>query len=116
MARSALEQAGIACALADENINAVYPLYGQLSGGIKLMVREADFEAAREVLIKLLSKDERDDAGSDPTHCPECDSSNIVRRKFFGWILLAVLLGVEAAWMLFPRRWKCKDCGNCWRG
>ena len=116
MARSALEQAGIECALANENINAVYPLYGQLSGGIKLMVRDTDFKAAREVLVELLRKDNRKKAGSDPTRCPECDSNNIGRRKLWGSVLLALLVAIGLPWIITTPRWKCKNCGNCWRG
>jgi hypothetical protein len=50
IAKSMLDSAGIECFLGDENIVRIDWLYSNLIGGIKLMVRQEDAEAARSLL------------------------------------------------------------------
>jgi hypothetical protein len=51
--KSVLEEHGIEAIIFDENTSTVYPIFGQAFGGIRLMVKEQDFEKAREILEKL---------------------------------------------------------------
>jgi Putative prokaryotic signal transducing protein len=50
LAKSVLDSAGIECFLADENTVRIDWLYSNAIGGVKLLVREEDAEAARELL------------------------------------------------------------------
>jgi hypothetical protein len=52
IAKSILESAGIECFLSDDNLVRLDWFYSNLIGGIKLLVREEDAEAA----IKLLDE------------------------------------------------------------
>ena len=48
--KSRLATHNIEAIVFDENISSVYPMFGQTLGGIRLMVREEDFEKAKLVL------------------------------------------------------------------
>jgi hypothetical protein len=48
--KSVLEEHGIEAVIFDENTSTVYPIFGQAFGGIRLMVKEQDFEQARKIL------------------------------------------------------------------
>lgn len=50
VAKSVLDSAGIECLLADDNLARLDWLYSNLIGGIKLLVRHADVEAANKLL------------------------------------------------------------------
>jgi len=115
MARSALEEAGIACMLADENISTIQPSYANMVGGIKLMISESDLEAAQEVLARLFP--ERDQPATDtPTRlCPECGSADVERKRLRLWVLLAALFCLGIPLIMARPRWKCLACGNHWR-
>jgi hypothetical protein len=51
--KSVLEEHGIEAVIFDENTSTVYPIFGQAFGGIRLMVKEQDFEQARKILEDL---------------------------------------------------------------
>ena len=48
--KSRLDKHGIEAVVFDENINSVYPMFGQAFGGVRLMVKEEDFEKAKLIL------------------------------------------------------------------
>ncbi len=123
MARVALEFAGIDCMLADENINVIQPLYGQAVGGIKLMVRESDLEAAAKALQAAapaapveVPASERRELKSDSPACPECASNFVGKKGYSFWLVLAALLGVGLPFMFIKPRWRCSTCGHQWIG
>jgi len=60
--KSVLEDAGIACFLADDNVVRMDWLWSNAIGGIKLVVREKDAEEAE----KLLSASPADETGNTP--------------------------------------------------
>jgi hypothetical protein len=47
-----LEDSGISCFIADENILAAQPFYNQATGGIKIKIFERDLERARQILAE----------------------------------------------------------------
>ena len=123
LARVALETAGIDCMLADENINVIYPLYGQAFGGIKLMVRESDVEAAAKALRAAAPEafaeeppGERRKLESEAPACPECESNFVERKRHTFWIVLAVLCAVGIPFAFMKPRWRCSTCGHQWIG
>ena len=64
--RSVLDAAGIAATIPNEQTLGVQPLYGNLLGGVRVLVRHRDLDRAREVLASPASAepapDDRDDA------------------------------------------------------
>ena len=48
--KSVLDAAGIEAAIPNEQTLAIQPLYGNLLGGVRVLVREGDFERAAEIL------------------------------------------------------------------
>lgn len=123
LARVALELAGIDCMLADENSLTMYPLYAQAVGGIKLMVRESDLEAAWRVLEDAAPEapaevppEERRDLESDSPACPECESNFVEREGMPFWLALAALVMVGIPFMFMKPRWRCSACGHQWTG
>jgi hypothetical protein len=115
LARSMLEEAGIECMLADENISSIRPSYARLAGGVKLMVRESDAEAAAEVLGRVAARRAEAAPPDDPTRCPECGSEEVVRKSLALWFLLAGLLCLGLPFAFTRTRWRCPACGHQWR-
>lgn len=50
IAKSRLAKHDIEAVIFDEHISSIYPMFGQILGGIRLMVHENDFEKAKMVL------------------------------------------------------------------
>ncbi|HAP02112.1 MAG TPA: hypothetical protein DCQ93_09335 [Bacteroidetes bacterium] len=50
IAKSHLEAEGIDCFITNENLLTINPLLSHAVGGVKLMVREEDYERAKEIL------------------------------------------------------------------
>jgi hypothetical protein len=114
--QSILESAGIECFLADTNLVRMDWFYSNLVGGIKLMVRVEDAEAA----IKLLDegRPEKFDVEGigeyQQPHCPKCGSMDISfdglnNRLTFGamWITGVPIPVVNYGW-------GCHNCKHQW--
>lgn len=97
LAKSILDSAGIESFLADENIVRIDWFYSNLVGGIKLLVREEDAEAAQNLLEQKIP--ETFEAGEtglfQQPRCPRCQSVDISFE------------GNEA--------WKCNSCEHAWK-
>jgi hypothetical protein len=118
LACSALHAAGLHATVIDANIVAAVWLFSNAVGGVKLLVREADASAAREVLDGPAVVDQDDDAdfraavdASPVVRCPRCGSERVVRQALgrrmaaLSWLLTGV--------PLFPvwRKQRCEACG-----
>jgi hypothetical protein len=80
--RTKLEDNGISCFIADDNIISANPIYNNAVGGIKLKIFERDLERCREILAQdgdLHEQDhhEIDEETHAPVVCPYCGSSNV---------------------------------------
>lgn len=115
VAKSVLESAGIECFMADDNLVRLDWFYSNLIGGIKLLVREEDAEAA----IKLLdeSRPENFDVEGvgeyEQPHCPKCGSMDISLDGLDKPTTYAELF-VSLPIPLMIKGWKCHACGNQW--
>ncbi len=104
-----LEGSGIPCWLQDENTVTTYPILTQVVGGIKLIVRTEDEEAARNMLKQFRSD-------RQTLTCPSCGSNKVELvtspRKASNWIsaLLGFLLGNYAIGVKGVHH--CFDCGH----
>lgn len=107
IARTRLEEHGIDCRLDDANILASHPLLGSAVGGIKLIVRKEDAEAAAEVLAGAVGEDEvslmdidwdaeeedDDRLVASGLSCPKCASEDIGFGSIFhGYWALVILV------------------------
>ncbi len=71
IAMGCLKESDIECWLKDENTVTINPVWGNAVGGIKLMVAESQFVAARDLLGELNREYQQKHA------CTKCGSANI---------------------------------------
>jgi Putative prokaryotic signal transducing protein len=115
VARSALEGSEIPCFLRDENTVRMDWQISNFIGGMRLQVREQDFEEASQALAGLaIDELPEDNYDPDVDRCPVCASDNLRREYRFGWLSLAMVLifGIPAP--QGKRHWRCKACRNQW--
>ncbi|MBL7997216.1 MAG: DUF2007 domain-containing protein [Candidatus Kapabacteria bacterium] len=126
-----LESEGIHSFLKDENtVNTNYFL-GNAMGGIRVQVRESDFEKAVAVLKRRTSISSDSQKKDDEQwakgfvhvdeYCPSCESATVYRKKFpKHWVILAIILApifgpLYVFIFLFKRTHVCTDCGHTWK-
>jgi hypothetical protein len=117
--RTKLEDNGIPCFIADDNIISANPIYNNAVGGIKLKIFEHDLERCREILAEVATCMNKTilRLTRKPTTavvCPYCASTNVrygpatERRTHWFTALLFVLL---SAFPLYARKsWHCFNC------
>jgi DNA-directed RNA polymerase subunit M/transcription elongation factor TFIIS len=118
-----LQDSGIACFLADENISTIQPLYNQAVGGVKLIV----FERDRATVDSILSEKHDISLDEDPTSpdgaieddeltCENCGSHNVsfgqaTKRRFSSWVMFFSMI-----FSVYPFKsnncFHCHDCGH----
>lgn len=127
LARTQLEEAGIVCQLADEQLVAVDWLYAQAVGGVRLQVDAKDAKRAKALLdaeqeaIDWASVDpswaeeEREVATMPRTGCPQCRCADVLYEPFDRRLvfLSILLLGVPLPFL--SRTWRCDRCGHQWK-
>jgi hypothetical protein len=114
IAKSVLDSAGIESFLAEENIVRLDWFYSNLVGGIKLLVRAEDADAARQLLEQNVpEKFEADGEEYEQPRCPQCQSWDVAFDGLDRPITYAVLyLGLPVP--VTNRGWKCRACGYRW--
>lgn len=124
--RTRLEDNGIACFIADENMIGLNPVYNTALGGIKLKIFERDLEKCRAILtedgtLAIEEHIEIDPKTNEVVICPFCGSSNVrygaATKNRYGW--LGILTGLMIALMgllLYPfstrKAWHCFNCSE----
>jgi hypothetical protein len=114
VAKSALDSAGIFAFLRDENVIRIDWGYSNAVGGIRLQVRQADANAAEEVLSQPIPPTIEADSGNyEQPRCPSCQSLDIKFEEINPKIGLAsILIAVPVPW---PKQlWSCNTCGAKW--
>lgn len=126
LAKAFLESEGVDSEIRDELTVQVNNFYSNAVGGVKLVVREEDYDRGVEVLIKgdylnniakpapvieyvLVEND------FDATCCPFCKSENISIKKEPNIWTVVVLLVASIAFPIFKRSYKCYDCEKQWK-
>jgi hypothetical protein len=106
--RKALEDDGIRCIVANENMNNLFPLSGPLAILINIQVAKADEEVALNVLNKIRTD-------TDTVLCINCSSMNVKfglgpknRFKKLLFLAMAALFWVPVAKMHLV--YYCCDC------
>lgn len=115
-ARTMLESAGIQCFLGDDNLIRMDWFISNLLGGVKLLVREEDAEAAQELLSQPVQSSYNVEGFGEYKlpRCPKCQSLDII---FEGLNKPVALISAYAGFPIPLRRntWKCEACGNEWQ-
>jgi len=107
-----LESEGIDAFLKDNNTVDANPLYSNAIGGVKLFVRQEDFDRAKDVISEV-SKYSLDDNGK-LLQCPNCGAeqidlvTSIKDLKSLTAFVFAVLLGSLPFYS--KHKFKCNKC------
>lgn len=105
----ALEREGIDSFITNEHTSTMLPhFYGILGHGIQIMVKEADYENAKDILAAQQAKNET-------RTCPTCGSSNIGfgmqgKRRVRDRLLILISLILAFPMGNIKNRYYCKDC------
>lgn len=121
-----LESEGIESILKDEHIVQVYNFYSNAVGGVKLQVKESDFENGSVILKKggyIKSKNNKEakveivhlDKGINKKKCSFCQSGNIGIRKEPNILTVIVYFILGAIFPIYKTSCKCFDCEKAWR-
>ncbi|PAW94535.1 hypothetical protein CKK33_13965 [Mucilaginibacter sp. MD40] len=112
--RTRLEDNGIPCFIADDNVIAANPLLNTAVGGIKLKIFERDLERCREILAGEPDLHEQDHVETDEHDqavvCPYCASTNVTHLQQDGGG--SGLLSALTSMFTFkgPEQWHCNNC------
>lgn len=112
--RTRLEDSGIPCFVADENLGTLYPAYNSAIGGIKLKIFARDLEKCKAILTadESLPADATITDNRQPAEgitCPHCGSTDVKYNhtaKKLSW------LGSIAAIMSNDKPLHCNHCGK----
>jgi len=115
VARSVLDSAGIESYLADENTVRMHWLWSDAVGGIKLLARHEDMEAANKLLDEAtLEAFDLSGVGEyQQPKCPKCGSMDVTlgesdqHMKVAGFIVGLPLSATSQGWV-------CHACKNRW--
>ena len=116
LAQGKLESAGIDSFVADENIVRMDWFYSNAIGGLRLMVKPEDADAAVTILDEpipdQITQEDPDLTYTQP-HCPKCDSLDVSfetldRPLSYGLMYLNLPFPVS------KHNWKCQKCGAEW--
>jgi phage FluMu protein Com len=96
--------------LKDENIVTIDPLLSPAVGGIKLMVEESDYDAAKGLII------EAENAYLKEIPCPNCKSHSLVVEEkinrpvgLWGKVKNMIAFGQTET---YSKKYRCKNCNQ----
>ena len=100
----------------DENIVRLNSFYDLAVGGIRLQVREEDFQRAKELIEEWEARpylDEEDHA----LKCPSCQSTAVYAgfksfKTAAGWLTLVISLLLVVYPFFTKTVFRCKECGT----
>lgn len=126
LARTFLESEGLESEIRDEFTVQVNNFYSNAIGGVKLLVREEDFDRGIELLTKGEFIKQHDkpalkiervfvEKNFKRNVCPFCNSENISIKKDPNILTILVIFVINAAFPIFKKSYKCYDCGRQWK-
>ena len=121
-----LESEGVESILKDEHTVQVYNFYSNAIGGVKLQVKESDFENGLAILKKggYINKENTkeikievvySDKETNKKICPFCQSENIRKSKEANILTVIVYFILGAIFPIFKISYTCYDCDKAWR-
>lgn len=127
MAKGYLESNGIEVVLKDELTVQVYNFYSNAIGGVKILIREVEYDRGVEVLKQggfVVPKDEQNQTNiesmvltgeTDLSICPYCQSHNIGKKKDPNILTIIVILLIRVILPIYRRSYVCFDCSKKWK-
>jgi hypothetical protein len=126
LAKAFLESEGIDSEIRDELTVQVNNFYSNAIGGVKLLVRESDYEKGIEALKKggyidhsiketITIEMVEFNRSSNLKTCPFCHSSNISIRKTPNILTVLVIFILNIVLPIQKRTFVCHDCGKEWK-
>ena len=115
IAKSILDSAGMESFLADDSVIRLDWLYSNALGGIKLLVRDEDAAAARDLLeTQIPEKFDVDGVGEyHQPKCPNCGSLDVSFEELDREIAHpGLLIGIPIP--AVKHGWNCHSCGHTW--
>lgn len=112
--KNKLESEGIDAYIFDEHSIGVNPLVSSALGGVKVMVRSANFDAAKDILLELHNTPYTDEEDKQLA-CPKCNSTNLQQYTSLKSKKGTIALLLSFISFLYPPTFstlKCEDCGN----
>jgi hypothetical protein len=95
-----LESEGIQCALVDDIMVSVNPLYSNAIGGVKLKVFEEDYDKALEIIAGEKDTSDADDILSEPDEIPLQSPKGIVI------FIAGVIIGATLLYVVYIKTMK----------
>jgi len=116
LAKSILESAGIECFLGDDNLIRMDWFWSNLLGGVKLLVRREDVDAAERLLTEAIPGTTAAGAVNDAVQprCPDCQSPGAPFHELNKPSSGVVESTQETPAPLSRVRWRCSACGREW--
>jgi hypothetical protein len=127
MAKGYLESEGIESLVFDDLTVQVNLLYSNAIGGVKVLVRETDYEGGIEILKKggYLNSNNGEpvskfnvlmiDKDTDAKKCPFCQSDNIGKKKGLNIWSAIIYLILSLFVPIYKSTYCCYDCEKEWR-
>jgi len=125
MAQGFLESEGLRTMLKDELTVQVNSFYSNAVGGVKLQVRENDYDEALMILKKggyivesgtsTKTEDVQADEKTNKNVCPFCQSENIGKNKDLDIFSVIVYFILGAFFPIFKSSYRCFDCEKEWK-
>lgn len=125
-AKAYLESQGIETEIMDELTAQVNNFYSNAIGGVKLLVKEEDYDTGINLLKKggyINEPHTKTDTVEivfvekhfNKDKCPYCNSDNISIKKIPSIWTVIVLFVFKAAFPIFRKSFKCFDCEKEWK-
>jgi uncharacterized protein YjbK len=127
LAKGFLESEGIETIIRDELTAQVNNFYSNAIGGVKIQVKESDYENGLLILQKggyINSEDSQNETKIEIVHldkttnkkrCPFCQSDNIGRKKEPNILTVIVYFILGIILPIFKKSYKCFDCDKAWK-
>lgn len=114
--KTRLESEGVECFILDENIVRLNSFYDLAVGGIRLQVREEDFQRAKELIEEWEARHYLDEENHE-LKCPSCQSTAVYAgfksfKTAAGWLTLAISLLLVVYPFFTKTVFRCKECGT----
>jgi hypothetical protein len=116
LAKGSLESSGIECHLVDENMVRLDWFISNLLGGVKLMVKTEDLDAAQEIMNHPIPHriEYGEESEFEQPMCPKCGSLDISYEEFSKGVRLASLYVASIPLPVSTNELKCNACGARW--
>jgi DNA-directed RNA polymerase subunit RPC12/RpoP len=114
--KTRLESEGVECFILDENIVRLNSFYDLAVGGIRLQVREEDFQRAKALIEEWEGLPYLDEENRE-LRCPKCQSTSVYAGfKSFntaaGWLTLVISFLLVIYPFFTKTVFRCKECGT----